>query len=36
MTSDPRTKTLAELKSEPLFNMVVDLNPRLDIGGPLG
>ena len=37
MTSDPRIKALEEIKTAPLFDMVVDLNPRLNIGdGPLG
>jgi hypothetical protein len=37
MTSDSRVKAVGEFKVEHLFDMVVDLNPRLDIGaGPLG
>lgn len=37
MTADPRFKALGEIRTEHLFDLVVDLNPRLDIGGgPLG
>src|SRR3954467_4618431 len=37
MAADPRVKPLAEIRTAPLFDMVVDLNPRLNIGdGPLG
>ena len=37
MTKDPRVRPLAEIKTEPLFDIVIDLNPRLNIGsGPLG
>jgi len=37
MTSDPRIKAVEEIKTAPLFDMVVDLNPRLTIGdGPVG
>lgn len=37
MTSDPRVKDVAEIETAHLFDMVVDLNPRLDIGrGPFG
>src|ERR1700730_5771104 len=37
MTSDPRVKALVEIKTEPLFDIVIDLSPRLNIGdGPLG
>ena len=35
--ADPRVKTVAEVRTEHLFDVVVDLNPRLNIGdGPLG
>ncbi|MFJ9406657.1 DUF3237 domain-containing protein [Streptomyces sp. NPDC101393] len=37
MTSDPRVKDVGEIKTVHLFDMVVDLHPRLNIGdGPLG
>jgi hypothetical protein len=37
MTPDPRVKAIGEITTRYLFDMVVDLNPRLDIGtGPLG
>jgi hypothetical protein len=37
MAADPRVKTIDEIRTVPLFDMVVDLNPRLNIGdGPLG
>ncbi|MEH2521154.1 hypothetical protein V1279_006727 [Bradyrhizobium sp. AZCC 1610] len=37
MTADPRVKPVAAIKTAPLFDIVVDLNPRLNIGdGPLG
>ncbi|MBT2368936.1 DUF3237 domain-containing protein [Streptomyces sp. ISL-10] len=37
MTSDPRVKAIAEIRTEHLFDIVVDLNPRLDTGaGPIG
>ncbi|WP_020673299.1 DUF3237 domain-containing protein [Amycolatopsis nigrescens] len=37
MTTDSRVKTLGEISTEHLFDLIVDLNPRLDIGsGPLG
>lgn len=37
MTLDPRVKSVGEIKTEHLFDMVVDLNPRLIFGeGPLG
>jgi hypothetical protein len=32
MASDPRVKTLAEIKTEHLFDIVVDLSPRLNFG----
>lgn len=36
MTPDPRVKTLGEITTRHLFDILVDLNPRLDIGtGPL-
>src|SRR5260370_12250183 len=35
--TDPRTKAVAEIKTEHLFDVVIDLKPRLDIGdGPFG
>jgi hypothetical protein len=37
MTSDPRAKAIAEIKTVHLFDVVIDLSPRLNIGdGPLG
>ncbi|HEX5289875.1 MAG TPA: DUF3237 domain-containing protein [Streptosporangiaceae bacterium] len=37
MTPDPRVKAVGEIKTVHLFDIVVDLNPRLNIGdGPLG
>lgn len=37
MAIDPRVKDVGEIKTRPLFDIVVDLNPRLNIGsGPLG
>ncbi|OQR61682.1 hypothetical protein B6E66_23240 [Streptomyces maremycinicus] len=37
MTADPRVKDVGGITTLPLFDMVVDLHPRLDIGeGPLG
>jgi hypothetical protein len=37
MAADPRVKTLSEIKTEHLFDIVVDLNPHLSIGeGPIG
>jgi hypothetical protein len=37
MRPDPRIRTVAEVKTELLFDMVVDLQPRLNIGpGPIG
>lgn len=37
MTQDPRVKAVADIKTELLFDIVVNLNPRLGIGdGPLG
>lgn len=37
MPVDPRVKAVAAISTEPLFDIVVDLNPRLNIGdGPLG
>ncbi|WP_051711797.1 DUF3237 domain-containing protein [Streptomyces sp. NRRL S-350] len=37
MTPDPRTKTLGEITTSHLFDLVIDLAPRLDFGtGPLG
>jgi hypothetical protein len=37
MTPDPRVKVIGEITTRHLFDMVVDLNPRLEIGtGPLG
>lgn len=34
MTPDPRVRAVGEIEAAHLFDMVVDLNPRLDIGGP--
>jgi Protein of unknown function (DUF3237) len=37
VTADSRIKAVGEIRTEHLFDMVVDLNPRLNIGsGPLG
>ena len=37
MTSDPRVRDLGEISTAHLFDIVVDLNPRLNIGGgPFG
>ncbi|MES2938037.1 MAG: DUF3237 domain-containing protein [Pseudomonadota bacterium] len=37
MTQDPRVRLLPEIRTEHLFDIVVDLQPRLNIGdGPLG
>lgn len=37
MTSDPRVKAVGEIKTAHLFDIVVDLQPRLNIGsGPFG
>src|SRR5882724_8982167 len=37
MTSDPRVKAVGEIKMAHLFDIVIDLNPRLNIGGgPFG
>lgn len=37
MTPDPRVEVIGEITTALLFDMVVDLNPRLDIGGgPFG
>jgi hypothetical protein len=37
MTPDPRVRAVGEIKTEYLFDMVVDLRPRLNIGsGPFG
>ncbi|HEX5114638.1 MAG TPA: DUF3237 domain-containing protein [Pseudonocardiaceae bacterium] len=37
MTRDPRLRTAGEITTRHLFDIVVDLHPRLDIGpGPLG
>jgi Protein of unknown function (DUF3237) len=37
MTTDPRVRAIGEISTRHLFDMVVDLNPRLEIGtGPLG
>ena len=37
MTADARVKSIGEIRTAPLFDLVVDLNPRLDLGdGPLG
>jgi hypothetical protein len=37
MTPDPRVRALGEITTRHLFDMIVDLSPRLDFGtGPLG
>jgi hypothetical protein len=37
MTADPRARRLGEIKSEHLFDIVIDLDPPFNIGpGPLG
>jgi Protein of unknown function (DUF3237) len=37
MSLDSRVKSIGEIKTVPLFDMVVDLHPRLNIGdGPFG
>jgi hypothetical protein len=37
MATDPRVKAVGEIRTTPLFDIVIDLNPRLNIGdGPLG
>ena len=37
MTRDPRVKAIGEIRTEHLFDIVIDLNPRLNIGaGPFG
>lgn len=37
MTTDSRVRAIGEIATTPLFDMVVDLQPRLDIGrGPIG
>jgi hypothetical protein len=37
MAIDPRVKFIEPIKATPLFDIVVDLNPKLNIGdGPLG
>jgi hypothetical protein len=37
MTFDPRVKAIGEIETAHLFDIVIDLNPRLDIGnGPFG
>lgn len=37
MSLDPRAKAVAPIGVRPLFDIVIDLNPRLDIGaGPFG
>ncbi|MGP3924643.1 DUF3237 domain-containing protein [Streptomyces sp. 8N616] len=37
MTSDSRVKAVGEIKTAHLFDMIVDLNPRLSMGsGPFG
>src|ERR1700675_3608567 len=37
MPAEPRIKPVAAISTAPLFDIVVDLNPRLNIGdGPLG
>jgi hypothetical protein len=37
MPVDPRVKSVAAIRTTPLFDIIVDLNPKLNIGdGPLG
>jgi len=37
MTLDPRVQAVAEITTAHLFDIVIDLNPRLNIGsGPFG
>ena len=37
MAADPRVKSVAAIRTAPLFDIVVDLNPRLNFGeGPFG
>jgi hypothetical protein len=36
MATDSRVKPVGAVRTEHLFDIVVDLNPRLTIGGPLG
>src|SRR3954462_10090070 len=37
MPADPRVKPVAAIRTAPLFDIVIDLSPRLNIGdGPLG
>jgi hypothetical protein len=37
MTPDPRVKAIGEIQAVHLFDIVIDLNPRVDFGiGPLG
>lgn len=37
MTSDPRVKAVGEIETAHLFDIIIDLNPRLNIGsGPFG
>ena len=37
MASDPRIKSVGDITTAPLFDIVIDLNPRLNIGeGPFG
>jgi hypothetical protein len=37
MTPDPRVKAIGEIQTTQLFDIVIDLNPRLNIGaGPFG
>lgn len=37
MTPDPRLRDIDEITTQHLFDVVIDLNPRLNIGsGPLG
>jgi hypothetical protein len=35
MTADTRVKTIGEITTSHLFDMVVDLSPRIDSGGGL-
>src|SRR6266567_3574655 len=37
MSADPRIKPVPAIRTAPLFDIIVDLNPKLNIGdGPLG
>jgi hypothetical protein len=36
MSADPRVRPVADIATVPLFDMVDDLHPPLDVGGPAG